>query len=226
MTSRNKIIYGWIAVAAVVALVLLYIFCPPVHHWGNALLGRDEKGLPKPDTTRVDEFEYGRPVEEVEIEKIDVPHDSLLDSLALADSLLTAGIVKPVDGPPPTHVPGFGEGPLPPAPSADDVPGTSKEELQEVTPVVATELEQHVSTVGAVNSKIVACRTKYNKLVDLYKEFAKKPTVEMQELGAKRKEELLTDLTQLMKLSQKNNDDAGMEEAADLRREVNKMNFQ
>ena len=48
----------------------------------------------------------------------------------------------------------------------------------------------------------------------------------MQELGAKRKEELLTDLTQLMKLSQKNNDDAGMEEAADLRREVNKMNFQ
>ena len=96
MTSRNKKIYGWIAVAAVVALVLLYIFCPPVHRWGNALLGRDEKGLPKPDTTRVDEFEYGRPVEEVEIEKIDVPHDSLLDSLALADSLLTAGIVKPV----------------------------------------------------------------------------------------------------------------------------------
>ena len=62
--------------------------------------------------------------------------------------------------------------------------------------------------------------------MDLYNEFAKKPTVEMQELGAKRKEELLTDLTQLMKLSQKNNDDAGMEEAADLRREVNKMNFQ
>ena len=108
----------------------------------------------------------------------------------------------------------------------EDMRSLLKEELQEVTPVVVTELEQHVSTVGAVNSKIVACRTKYNKLVDLYKEFAKKPTVEMQELGAKRKEELLTDLTQLMKLSQKNNDDAGMEEAADLRREVNKMNFQ
>lgn len=208
------------------ALVLLYIFCPPVHRWGNVLLGRNEKDLPKPDTTKVDEFEYGRPVEEIEVEKIDVPHDSLLDSLALADSLLTAGIVRPVDGPPPTHVPGFGEGPLPPAPSADDVPGTSKEDLQEVTPVVVGDLEQHVSTVSAVNSKINSCRSKYNKLVDLYKDFAKNPTVEIQELGAKRKEDLLNDLTQLMKLSQKNNDDAGIEEAADLRREVNKMNFQ
>lgn len=226
MTSHNKKILWWITGAIVFALVLLYAFCPPVHKWGNALLGRNEKELPQPDTTRVDEFEYGRPVEEIEVETIDVPHDSLLDSIALADSLLTAGIVRPVDGPPPTHVPGFGEGPLPPAPSADDVPGTSKEELQEVTPVVVTELEQHVSTVGAVNSKIHACRSKYNKLVDLYKDFAKNPTVEIQELGAKRKEELLNDLTQLMKLSQKNNDDAGMEEAADLRREVNKMNFQ
>lgn len=226
MTARNKKILWGIVGATFVALVLLYIFCPPVHKWGNALLGRNEKDLPRPDTTKVDEFEYGRPVEEIEVETIDVPHDSLLDSLALADSLLAAGIVKPVEGPPPTHVPGFGEGPLPPAPSTDDIPSTAKEDLQEVTPVVVSELEQHVSTVGAVNSKINSCRSKYNKLLDLYKEFAKKPTVEMQEIGAKRKEELLNDLTQLMKLSQKNNDDAGMEEAADLRREVNKMIFQ
>ena len=53
----------------------------------------------------------------------------------------------------------------------------------------------------------------------------KKPTSEMQEIGSKRKEELLKELSQLMKASQAANDDAGMEEAADLRREVNKMRF-
>ena len=226
MTTRNKKILLYITGATLAALVLLYIFCPPVHQWGNSILGRNEKDLPKPDTTNVDnEYEYGRPVEEIEVETLDMPRDSMLDSLALADSLLNAGIVRPIDGPPPTHVPGFGEEPLPPAPSIDDVPGTTKEDMQGVTPVDLSEMEQHVSPVAAVNSKIKACRVKYDKLREVYGEFAKKPTVEIQEVGAKRKEELLNDLTQLMKLAQKNNDDEGMEEAADLRREVNKMNF-
>lgn len=226
MTAKNKKILGYIAGATVAALVLLYIFCPPVHKWGNSLLGRNEKEIPKPDTTNVDnEYEYGQPVEEIEVETLDVPRDSMLDSLALADSLLAAGIVRPIDGPPPTHVPGFGEEPPPPAPSVDDVPGTTKEAMQEVTPIDLNEMEQHVSPIATVNSKIKACRVKYNKLLDIYGEFAKKQTVEIQELGLKRKEELLNDLTQLMKLAQKNNDDEGMEEAADLRREVNKMNF-
>ncbi len=215
----------WSAGAIVVALVLLYLFCPPVHKWGNTLLGRNEKELPKPDTTKVDEFEYGRPVEEIEVETIDVPRDSMLDSLAKADSILAAGLVRPLDGPPPTHVPGFGEGPLPPAPSTDAVPNTTEEGMQQVTPATVGDLELKPSSIAVVNNRINMCRNKYNKLVDLYEEWAKRPTAEMQEIGIKLKEELLTDLTMLMKLSQKHNDEEGMEAAADLRREVNKMNF-
>lgn len=225
MTARNKKIMWWSAGAIVVALVLLYLFCPPVHKWGNTLLGRNEKELPKPDTTKVDEFEYGRPVEEIEVETIDVPRDSMLDSLAKADSILAAGLVRPLDGPPPTHVPGFGEGPLPPAPSTDAVPNTTEEGMQQVTPATVGDLELEPSSIAVVNNRINMCRNKYNKLVDLYEEWAKRPTAEMQEIGIKRKEELLTDLTMLMKLSQKHNDEEGMEAAADLRREVNKMNF-
>ncbi len=225
MTARNKKIMWWSAGAIVVALVLLYLFCPPVHKWGNTLLGRNEKELPKPDTTKVDEFEYGRPVEEIEVETIDVPRDSMLDSLAKADSILAAGLVRPLDGPPPTHVPGFGEGPLPPAPSTDAVPNTTEEGMQQVTPATVGDLELKPSSIAVVNNRINMCRNKYNKLVDLYEEWAKRPTAEMQEIGIKLKEELLTDLTMLMKLSQKHNDEEGMEAAADLRREVNKMNF-
>jgi hypothetical protein len=225
MTARNKKIMWWSAGAIVVALVLLYLFCPPVHKWGNTLLGRNEKELPKPDTTKVDEFEYGRPVEEIEVETIDVPRDSMLDSLAKADSILAAGLVRPLDGPPPTHVPGFGEGPLPPAPSTDAVPNTTDEGMQQVTPATVGDLELKPSSIAVVNNRINMCRNKYNKLVDLYEEWAKRPTAEMQEIGIKLKEELLTDLTMLMKLSQKHNDEEGMEAAADLRREVNKMNF-
>lgn len=208
------------------ALVLLYFFCPPVHKWGNSVLGRNEKEFPKPDTTRVDEYEYGVPVEEIEGEVIDVPRDSLLDSLILADSSLTAGMVRPVDGPPPGHVPGFGEGPLPPAPSEDDLPTVASERtIPTVVPAIIDEIEQHTSSNAQVSNKMAAARNNYNKLLDLYNEFVKKPTSEMQEIGSKRKEELLKELSQLMKASQAANDDAGMEEAADLRREVNKMRF-
>ena len=226
MTAQNKKIAWWITGATIAALVLLYIFCPPVHKLGNKLLGREEKELPKPDTSNVgEEYEYGKPVESIEIETLDVPRDSLLDSLALADSIMAAGIVRPVDGPAPTHIPGFGEEPLPPAPSKDAVPNTSEEAMQEVTPVSVNEMETHTSANASVNNKIKACRMKYNRLVDIFKSFAKTPTVEIQTQGAKLKEELLNDLTQLMKLAQTNNDESGMEEAADLRREVNKMNF-
>lgn len=225
MTARNKKILWWTGGAVIAVLVLLYIFCPPVHRLGNALLGRNEKELPQPDTLKTDDYEYGRPVEELEVETIEVPKDSLLDSLMLTDSLVANGIVKPIVGPPPAHVEGFGEGPLPPAPSVDDLPNTSKEAMQEITPVAYTELEPFESTNSVVSNKIRTCRSSYNKLVKLYNDFTKTPTAELQEQGAKRKEDMLNELTQLMKLSQAKNDDAGMEEAANLRREVNKMNF-
>lgn len=226
MTAKDKKT-AWIVTGAVVAvLLLLYIFCPPVHRFGNKLMGRADKEYPKPDTLKVDEFEYGAPVEDLKGEIIDVPRDSLLDSLLLADSTLMSGVVMPVDGPPPTPVPGFGDGPLPPMPSDADMPAVAAEKtVPAVTPAVIDEIEQHTSNNASVNSRITSCRNKYNKLLDLYNEFVKKPTSEMQEIGSKRKEELLKELTQLMKASQAANDDGGMEEAADLRREVNKMKF-
>lgn len=225
MTTRNKKILWWIVGATVATMVLLYVFCPPVHNWGNALLGRNEKALPKPDTTATNEYEYGVPVESFEVETIDVPRDSLLDSLKMADSIMAAAEVKPLSGPPPTHIEGFGEGPLPPAPSKNQVPGRTQEDMQEVTPMSLTDLEAHESENAAVNNKIKACRASYNKLMAVYAQFSKMPTAALQEQGAKLKEALLKDLTALMNLSKTKNDDMGMEEAADLRREVNKMQF-
>jgi len=228
MKAREKKILWSIAGATLVALLLLYFFCPPVHKWGNSLLGRNEREIPKPDTTNVDEYEYGVPVEEIKTETIDVPRDSLLDSLFLSDSTV-AGMVHPVPGPPPSHVPGFGEGPLPPAPSDDDLPTTAEASKESatpaVTPVVIDEIEQHTSSNATLNNKMTACRSNYTKLVDLYNEYVKKPTTEMQEIGAKRKDSLLKELSQLMKAAQKANDDAVMEEVADIRRQVNKMKF-
>lgn len=225
MTARNKKITWWTVGTVVAVLVLLYIFCPPFHKFGNSLLGRNEKEYPKPDSLKVDEFEYGRPVEEIQGETIDVPRDSLLDSLMLADSTLN-GMVIPVDGPPPTPVPGFGDGPLPPAPSDDNLPITIAEKtIPAVKPVVLDEIEQHTSSNSSINAKISACRNNYNKLVDLYSEFVKSPSSELQEIGAKRKEEMLKELSQLMKAAQSANDEAGIDEAADLRRQVNKMKF-
>lgn len=225
MTARNKKKVLWISGAVVAVLVLLYIFCPPFHKFGNSLLGRNEKEYPKPDSLKVDEFEYGRPVEDIQGETIDVPRDSLLDSLLLADSTLMAGVVMPVDGPPPTPVPGFGDGPLPPAPSDDNLPISKEKSIPAVTPAVIDEIEQHSSTNTTINSKIIACRNNYNKLVDLYNEFVKSPSSELQEIGAKRKEEMLKELSQLMKAAQNANDNAGIDEAAELRRQVNKMKF-
>ncbi|MBR5029643.1 MAG: hypothetical protein IKX63_00860 [Muribaculaceae bacterium] len=225
MTAQEKK-KTWILVGAAVAvLVLLYIFCPPVHKFGNKLLGRSEKEYPKPDTLKVDEFEYGKPVEDLKGEIIDVPRDTLLDSLLLGDSTLM-GMVRPVDGPPPTPVPGFGDGPLPPMPSEDDLPiVTSEKTVPAVKPAVIDEIEQHTSPNANINSRIASCRSNYNKLLDLYNEYVKKPSSEMQEIGNKRKEEMLKELSQLMKAAQSANDDGGMEEAADLRRQVNKMKF-
>lgn len=225
MTRRNKKIMWWSGGAAIATLILLYVFCPPFQRWSNHLLGKNEKELPKPNNVTNNEYEYGRPVEELDVETLDIPKDSLLDSLLMADSIMGAAQVKPIDGPPPAHVEGFGEEPLPPMPSPKDVPGRTKEDLQEVTPSPAGELEQHVSEYAAVNNKIKSCRMSYNRLLGVYREFAKTPTAALQEQGLKLKENLLNELTQLMKLSQSKNDDAGMEEAADLRREVNKMQF-
>lgn len=225
MTARNKKILWWIVGATVASIILLYIFCPPVHKWGNALLGRSEKDLPKPDTTMVDEYEYGTPVEELEVETLDVPRDSLLDSLMMADSIMGAAEVKPIEGPPPAHIDGFGEGPLPPSPSTKVVPGRTQEDMQQVTPMAVADMEQFVSENVAVNNKIKACRASYNRLMAVYKEFAKMPTAALQEQGAKLKEAMLTELTQLMNLAKTKNDDIGMEAAAEMRREVNKMQF-
>lgn len=226
MTAQEKK-KTWIIVGAALAvLVLLYIFCPPVHRFGNKLLGRSEKEFPKPDTLKVDEFEYGRPVEDLQGEIIEVPRDTLLDSLLLADSTLLAGMVRPVDGPPPTPVPGFGDGPLPPMPSEDDMPNlTAEKTTPTVKPAVIDDVEHHTSANTSLNAKNTACRNNYNKLLDLYTEYVTKPSSELKEIGAKRKDEMLKELSQLMKAAQSANDDAVMEEAADLRREVNKMKF-
>ena len=232
MTSRNKKILWSIAGATVVTLALLYFFFPPVHNWVNSVIGRNEKTIPKPGNNNGNEFEYGTPVESFEAEKLDIQRDSLLDSLINADTTLMAGVVRPIDGPQPTHVEGFGEGPLPPAPSEENMPIKNPDEQDaegegENAEQQLIEIEQHVSQNPAINKKIVECREAYNKLHDVYRQFVANPTPKLKSEGNKQKDAVLKLLTQLMKLAQTNgNDEAGLEEAADLRREVNKMLFQ
>ena len=103
MTIKNKKILWSIAGATVVALVAMYLWVTPVHNWVNSLIGRNEKNYPQPKPGDDVEYEYGTPVEELEGETIEVPRDTLLDSLMMADTTLI-GVVRPVDGPPPTHV--------------------------------------------------------------------------------------------------------------------------
>jgi hypothetical protein len=232
MTSKNKKILWYIAGATLVALVAMYIFVPPVHNWVNSVIGRDEKGFPQPNQGDTVEYEYGTPVESIEGERIEVQRDSLLDSLVMADTTL-AGVVVPVDGPPPAHVEGFGEGPLPPAPSEDNLPTKNEltpeeqAQLEGIMPSVEDimEIEKHTSDIPAVNKKIAECRLAFDKLLGTYREYQTEPSTKLKAEGSKQKESLLKALTQLMKLSQTKNDEAGMEEAADLRREVNKMEF-
>ena len=232
MTIKNKKILWSIAGATVVALVAMYLWVTPVHNWVNSLIGRNEKNYPQPKPGDDVEYEYGTPVEELEGETIEVPRDTLLDSLMMADTTLI-GVVRPVDGPPPTHVEGFGEGPLPPAPSEENMPGKnelSPEEQAQLEQMMTSvedilEIEQHTSEFPAINKKIAECRTGFNKLLSIYRDYQSDPTPKLKSEGAKQKEALLKSLTQLMKLSQSKNDDSGMEEAADLRREVNKMDF-
>lgn len=238
MSDKNKKILWSIAGATVVALLAMYIFVKPVHKWVNTLIGKNEKSYPQPEKNKGGgdaEYEYGAPVENIEGEIIDVPRDSILDSLLRADTAMV-GVVRPIDGPAPAHVEGFGEGPLPPAPSEENMPnkaGESEadekelEQLENMLPSLEeiVDIEQHTSTNPAVSKKIVACRNAYNKLVACYKEYRAEPTAKLKADGKKQKEALLNSLSQLMKLSQANNDEAGMEEAADLRREVNKMEF-
>ena len=219
MTARNKKKIWWAIGAVSAVLVLLYIFCPPVHKFGNKLLGRSEKEYPKPDSVKVDEFEYGVP-QDLQGEIIDVPRDSLLDSLMLADTTL-----MPIDGPAPTPVPGFGDGDLPPMPSEDDLPIKIAPVKPENMPVSLEEIEHYASSNASVNTKLSSCRDNYKKLHDLYSEFVAHPTSEYKEIGAKRKKDLLDELSQLMKAAQGVNDDNCLEETADLRREVNKMKF-
>ena len=203
----------------VAVLVLSYIFIPPVHKLGNKLLGRSEKEYPKPDSLKVDEFEYGTP-QDLKGEIIDVPRDSLLDSLMLADTTLMI-----VDGPAPTPVPGFGDGELPPMPSDNDLPIKIAPVKPEDMPASLDEIEHYAASNAAVNSRLTSCREKYRNLQDLYCEFVAHPTVEYKETGVKRKKELLDALSQLMKAAQSANDSNCEEETAALRREVNKMKF-
>lgn len=219
MTAQNKKITWWTIGAVAAVLVLLYIFCPPVHRLGNKLLGRSEKEYPKPDSLKVDEFEYGVP-QDLQGEIIDVPRDTLLDSLMLGDSIL-----RPIDGPPPTPVPGFGDGDLPPMPSEDDLPIKITPVKPENMPIGLDEIEHYASSNAAVNTKLATCRDNYKKLHDLYSEFVIHPTSEYKEIGTQRKKDLLNDLSQLMKAAQSANDDNCLEETAALRREVNKMKF-
>lgn len=220
MTARNKKIAWWIVGAVVAVLVLLYLFCPPVHKLGNKLLGRSEKEYPKPDSLKVDEFEYGAP-QDLKGEIIDVPRDSLLDSLMIADTTLMI-----VDGPDPTPIPGFGDNDeLPPMPSENDMPIKIAPVKPENMPLALDELEHYPSQNASVNAKLTACRDSYRKLHDLYSEFVVHPTTEYQEVGNKLKTELLGALSQLMKAAQGANDSNCEEETAALRREVNKMKF-
>jgi len=226
MTARNKKITWGIVGTMLVALVLSYIFIPSFHSMGNRLLGRSEKEFPKPDSLKVDEYEYGAPAQEFKTEHLDVPRDSLLDSIMLGDSTMMPGQVMPVDGPPPTPIPGFGDGPLPPELSESDIPSINAERATpKVTPVVIDEVEHHDATNASLNAKLTACRNNYTKLVDLYNEYVVSPTSEMQEIGTKRRSDLLTELSQLMKAAQSANDDNCLEEVANMRRQVNKIKF-
>ena len=220
MTARNKKI-AWSIVGAVVAVLLLsYFFCPPVHKFGNKLLGRSEKEYPKPDSVKVDEFEYGIPAD-LEVETIDVPRDSLLDSLMLADTTLLA-----VDGPPPAPIPGFGdEAQLPPMPSDNDLPIKISPAKPEDMPASLDEIEHTVSSNASLNAKLNACRDNYSTLQTMYGQLVAAPTSESKDTFAKRKKELLDALSQLMKAAQSANDSDCQEEIAELRREVNKMKY-
>lgn len=220
MTARDKKIAWWCIGAVVAALVLLYIFCPPVHKFGNKLLGRSEKEFPKPDSVKVDEFEYGAP-KDLQGEIIDVPRDSLLDSLLLADT--TAMIV---DGPPPAPIPGFGdEEQLPPMPSDNDLPIKITPIKPENMPVAIEEIEHYDSENASLNAKLTDCRDYYKKLHEFYSQFVATPTTESKEVVIKGKKELLDALSQLMKAAQSLNDSNCEEEIAALRREVNKMKY-
>lgn len=224
MTAHSKKIKWWIAGAVVAALVLLYIFFPPFHKLGNKILGRSEKEYPKPDSLKVDEFEYGTPMD-LEGEIIDVPRDSLLDSLMIADSTLNAGMVMPVDGPAPTPIPGFGDVPLPPEPTDDNLPVAGRGAPLVTPSTIVDDVEHNEASNAALNAKLTSCRKNYNKLIEMYNEFVASPSSEMQAAGAKRKSELLTELSQLMKAAESVNDDKCMEETAGMRRKVNTMKF-
>lgn len=234
MTRKNKKILWSIAGATVAALIIMYLFVTPVHNWVNSVIGKKENTLPKPGDSSSAEFEYGKPVEVIETETIDVPRDSILDSLMRADTA-HVGVVRPIDGPQPAHVEGFGEGPLPPAPTEENIPNKEALDNPELNaptgqvdpnnPEEIVEIEQHTSENPAINKKIVACRAAFDKLLATYNTYRQAPTPKLKADGIKQKDLLLKSLTQLMKLSQASNDEPGMEEAADLRREVNKMEF-
>ncbi|MBR5640075.1 MAG: hypothetical protein IKW83_10175 [Muribaculaceae bacterium] len=220
MTARNKKIAWWGIGVVVAVLVLLYFFYPPVHKLGNKLLGRSEKEYPKPDSLKVDEFEYGAP-QDLKGEIIDVPRDSLLDSLMLAD---TTSLF--IDGPDPAPIPGFGDNDqLPPMPSDQDMPIKIAPVKPEEMPASLEDIEHYASSNATVNAKLTACRNDYKKLHDLYSEYVIQPTSEYKEIGSKLKKELLDALSQLMKVAQGANDSNCEEETAALRREVNKMKF-
>ncbi len=240
MTRRNKNILWSVVGVTVATLIALYLFVPAVHNWVNDLIGNNEKMYPTPGSSDNVEYEYGIPVENLETEKLDIPRDSILDSLIHADSTFTAGVVKPVEGPQPTHVEGFGEGPLPPKPTDENMPikkdeqnpdqALTPEQIEQMeqatTPVGdAIELELHTSTNLDVNNKMIECRNAYNVLYKVYNEYKSTPTPKLKAEGIKQKENLIESLTQLMDIANKNNDIEGQEESGQLRREVNKMVF-
>lgn len=239
MTRKNKQILWSIVGVTLATLIGLYLFVPAVHNWFNDLIGSEEKMYPTPESSDNVEYEYGIPTETLETEKLDIPRDSILDSLIHADSTLTAGVVKPIDGPQPAHVEGFGEGPLPPKPTDENLPVRKTDEQQEqnltpeqveqveqATPVGdAIELELHTSNILEVNNKMIECRNAYNELYKIYNEYLNSPTPKLKEEGQKQKDNLLEALSKLMDLANKNNDPEGQEESGQLRREVNKMAF-
>ena len=242
MTQRNKKILWSILGATLVTLAGLYIFVPAVHNWVNGLIGVNNKQLPTPNSNDDVDFEYGVPAESLTTEKLDMPRDSLLDSLIRADSTVTAGVVNPVDGPQPSHVEGFGEGPIPPQPTEENMPNTSPEtqgnepiatpgqleqlEIDRTPPLSTIDLEMHMSHNTAVNKKIQECHNAYEKLFSMYSEYQSAPTPKLKDEAIKVKEGLMKSLTQLMDLSNEKGDTDGMEEAGQLRREANKMEFQ
>ncbi len=243
MTQRNKKILWSILGVTLATLAGLYIFVPAVHNWVNDLIGVNDKAFPTPNSKDDVEYEYGIPTESLNTEKLEMPRDSLLDSLIHADTTITAGVVNPVEGPQPGHVEGFGEGPLPPKPTDDNLPNRTPEapqgqeqvvtpeqmeqlEINNNTPPLSTiDLDMHMSHNTVINKKIQECHNGYEKLLSMYNEYQSAPTPTLKEEGTKLKENLLKSLTQLMDMSNEKNDTEGQEEAGQLRREVNKMEF-